>query len=71
MTSLSSRGKVTVDFRAGKFTFKAKCNWRATMANGKITGSILDIFEMMEKTGFDTMAAILPSSLPFTLHYYR
>jgi hypothetical protein len=64
-------GRVIVDFRSGNFTFRGKCNWRAAMKGGSIKGAVLDLFETMEKMGMDAVASLLPSPLPFTLHYYR
>ena len=40
------------------------------MKGGSIQGAILDLFEMLEKMGMDAVASLLPSPLPFTLHYY-
>ena len=64
-------GKVKVDFQAGNMTFKGNCNWKATMKAGSIKGAILDLFELMGKTGLDAVASLLPSPLPFTLYYYK
>jgi hypothetical protein len=64
-------GRVVVDFRSGNFSFKGKCTWRAAMKAGSVKGAVVDIFETMEKMGMDAIASLLPSPLPFTLHYYR